>query len=181
MIRGGRIAKQNASKLYLICDSERSEIPKDFFGKLREDPLRSRGKETGRAGETPPPCLPHGKKTAGRTAGKRRAVPISARPCLVACAGTPHSDALHPIYVFRNAFLTCFFKKFQKTFRQMRDKYHYKAYVAFRMRENCTECRSNNSGSPIQYPIWPRPVSGRSYPRLPQKAASVWMHALSLS
>ena len=44
--------------------------------------------ETGRAGETPPPCLPHGEKTAGRTAGKRRAVPISARPCLVACAGT---------------------------------------------------------------------------------------------
>ena len=34
-----------------IRDSERSEIPKDFFGKLREDPLRSRGKETGRAGE----------------------------------------------------------------------------------------------------------------------------------
>lgn len=93
----------------------------------------------------------------------------------------PHSDALHPIYVFRNAFLTCFFKKFQKNFRQMRDKYHYKAYVAFRMRENCTECRSDNSGSPIQYPIWPRPVSGRSYPPLPQKAASVWMHALSLS
>jgi hypothetical protein len=28
----------------------------------------------------------------------------------------------------------------------MRDKYHYKAYVAFRMRENCTECRSDNSG-----------------------------------
>ena len=65
-------------------------------------------------------------------------------------------------------------KKFQKIFRQMRDKYHYKAYVAFRMRENCTECRSDNSGSPIQYPIWPRPVSGRSYPPLPQKAASAW-------
>ena len=94
--------------------------------------------------------------------------------------GYPHSDALHPIYVFRNAFLTCFFKKFQKIFRQMRDKYHYKAYVAFRMRENCTECRSDNSGSPIQYPIWPRPVSGRSYPPLPQEAASVWMHALIL-
>ena len=77
-------------------------------------------------------------------------------------------------YTHLNAFLTCFFKKFQKIFRQMRDKYHYKAYVAFRMRENCTECRSNNSGSPIQYPIWPRPVSGRSYPLLPQKAASVW-------
>lgn len=171
---------QNKMLQNSICDSERSEIPKDFFGKLREDPLRSRGKETGRAGETPPPCLPHGKKTAGRTAGKRRAVPISARPCLVACA-TTHTRMPFTLYIFRNAFLTCFFKKFQKIFRQMRDKYHYKAYVAFRMRENCTECRSDNSGSPIQYPIWPRPVSGRSYPPLPQKAASVWMHALSLS
>ena len=79
---------QNKMLQNSICDSERSEIPKDFFGKLREDPLRSRGKETGRAGETPPPCLPRVSKTTGRTAGKRRAVPISARPCLVACAGT---------------------------------------------------------------------------------------------
>ena len=61
---------QNKMLQNSICGSERSEIPKDFFGKLREDPLRSRGKETGRAGETPPPCLPHGEKTAGRTAGK---------------------------------------------------------------------------------------------------------------
>ena len=165
---------QNKMLQNSICDSERSEIPKDFFGKLREDPLRSRGKETGRAGETPPPCLPRVSKTAGRTAGKRRAVPISGAALPRGLRGYPHSDALHPIYVFRNAFLTCFFKKFQKIFRQMRDKYHYKAYVAFRMRENCTECRSDNSGSPIQYPIWPRPVSGRSYPPLPQKAASAW-------
>ena len=138
---------QNKMLQNSICDSERSEIPKDFFGKLREDPC---------------------------AADIRAALPRGLR-------GYPHSDALHPIYVFRNAFLTCFFKKFQKIFRQMRDKYHYKAYVAFRMRENCTECRSDNSGSPIQYLIWPRPVSGRSYPPLPQKAASVWMHALSLS
>ena len=156
-----------------ICDSERSEIPKDFFGKLREDPLRSRGKETGRAGETPPPCLPPGVKNRGKDGGEKEGG-SDIRAALPRGARYPHSDALHPIYVFRNAFLTCFFKKFQKIFRQMRDKYHYKAYVAFRMRENCTKCRSDNSGSPIQYPIWPRPVSGRSDPPLPQKAASAW-------
>lgn len=89
---------QNKMLQNSIRDSERSEIPKDFFGKLREDPLRSRGKETGRAGETPPPCLPHGKKTAGRTAGKRRAVPISARPCLVACA-TTHTRMPFTLYM----------------------------------------------------------------------------------
>ena len=89
---------QNKMLQNSICDSERSEIPKDFFGKLREDPLRSRGKETGRAGETPPPCLPRVSKTAGRTAGKRRAVPISARPCLVACAGT-HTRMPFTLYI----------------------------------------------------------------------------------
>lgn len=162
-----------------ICDSERSEIPKDFFGKLREDPAQPGERDRPRR-ETPPPCRP-GCQNRGKDSGKKEGGPISARPLPRGLRGYPHSDALHPIYVFRNAFLTCFFKKFQKIFRQMRDKYHYKAYVAFRMRKNCTECRSNNSGSPIQYPIWPRPVSGRSYPPSPQEAASVWMHALSLS
>ena len=83
---------QNKMLQNSICDSERSEIPKDFFGKLREDPLRSRGKET------PPPCLPRVSKTAGRTAGKRRAVPISARPCLVACA-TTHTRMPFTLYM----------------------------------------------------------------------------------
>ena len=171
---------QNKMLQNSICDSERSEIPKDFFGKLREDPCAAGGKRPAAQGRPRllacPGCQNRGKDSGEKEGGSdiRAALPRGLR-------GYPHSDALHPIYVFRNAFLTCFFKKFQKIFRQMRDKYHYKAYVAFRMRKNCTECRSNNSGSPIQYPIWPRPVSGRSYPRLPQKAASVWMHALSLS
>ena len=122
-----------------------------------------------------PAALPApGVKNRGKDSGEKKGGSDIRATLPRGLRGYPHSDALHPIYVFRNAFLTCFFKKFQKIFRQMRDKYHYKAYVAFRMRENCTECRSNNSGSPIQYPIWPRPVSGRSYPLLPQKAASVW-------
>ena len=161
---------QNKMLQNSICDSERSEIPKDFFGKLREDPLRSRGKETGRAGKFSCRPAPEWLREDGRG-------PAFGRSCAACDASSPagrRAGSLHPIYVFRNAFLTCFFKKFQKIFRQMRDKYHYKAYVAFRMRENCTECRSDNSGSPIQYPIWPRPVSGRSYPPLPQKAASAW-------
>ena len=151
-----------------------------FWQAERRPPAQPGKRDRPRRGD--PAALPapgvknHGKDSGEKEGGSdiRAALPRGLR-------GYPHSDALHPIYVFRNAFLTCFFKKFQKIFRQMRDKYHYKAYVAFRMRENCTECRSDNSGSPIQYPIWPRPVSGRSYPPLPQKAASVWMHALSLS
>ena len=165
---------QNKMLQNSICDSERSEIPKDFFGKLREGPCAAGGKRPAAQGR--PRRLAYPTESGEKEGGSdiRAALPRGLRDY-------PHSDALHPIYVFRNAFLTCFFKKFQKIFRQMRDKYHYKAYVAFRMRENCTECRSNHSGSPIQYPIWPRPVSGQSYPPLPQKAASVWMHALSLS
>ena len=144
-----------------------------FWQAERRPPAQPGERDRPRRGD--PAALPapgvknHGKDSGEKEGGSdiRAALPRGLR-------GYPHSDALHPIYVFRNAFLTCFFKKFQKIFRQMRDKYHYKAYVAFRMRENCTECRSDNSGSPIQYPIWPRPVSGRSYPPLPQKAASAW-------
>ena len=164
---------QNKMLQNSICDSERSEIPKDFFGKLREAPCAAGGKRPAAQGRPRRLACPTERKPREGRRGKeggsdiRAALPRGLR-------GYPHSDALHPIYVFRNAFLTCFFKKFQKIFRQMRDKYHYKAYVAFRMRENCTKCRSDNSGSPIQYPIWPRPVSGRSYPPLPQEAASAW-------
>ena len=171
---------QNKMLQNSICDSERSEIPKDFFGKLREDPAQPGERDRPRRGDPPSQPAP-GVKNRGKDSGEKKGGSDIRAALPRGLRGYPHSDALHPIYVFRNAFLTCFFKKFQKIFRQMRDKYHYKAYVAFRMRENCTECRSNNSGSPIQYPIWPRPVSGRSYPPLPQKAASVWMHALSLS
>lgn len=163
-----------------ICDSERSEIPKDFFGKLREDPCAAGGKRPAAQGRPRRLACPGCQKPREGQRGKGGRFRYPRGPASWP-ARLPTLDALHPIYVFRNAFLTCFFKKFQKIFRQMRDKYHYKAYVAFRMRENCTECRSDNSGSPIQYPIWPRSVSGRSYPPLPQKAASVWMHALSLS
>lgn len=172
---------QNKMLQNSICDSERSEIPKDFFGKLREGPCAAGGKRPAAQGRPRRLAYPTERKPREGQRGKGGRFRYPRGPCLVALRDYPHSDALHPIYVFRNAFLTCFFKKFQKIFRQMRDKYHYKAYVAFRMRENCTECRSNHSGSPIQYPIWPRPVSGQSYPPLPQKAASVWMHALSLS
>ena len=35
---------QNKMLQNSICDSERSEIPKDFFGKLREDPCAAGGK-----------------------------------------------------------------------------------------------------------------------------------------
>ena len=78
---------QNKMLQNSICDSERSEIPKDFFGK-------NRGKDSG-------------EKEGGSDI--RATLPRGLR-------GYPHSDALHPIYVFRNAFLTCFFKKFQKIF-----------------------------------------------------------------
>ena len=161
-----------------ICDSERSEIPKDFFGKLRR-PLRSRGKETGAQGD--PAALPArvSKPREGRR-GKEGRFRYPRGPASWP-ARVPTLRCPSPYICLQKRIPDMFFQKFQKIFRQMRDKYHYKAYVAFQMRKNCTECRSNNSGSPIQYPIWPRPVSGRSYPPLPQKAASVWMHALSLS
>ena len=147
---------QNRMLQNSICDSERSEIPKDFFGKLREDPCAAGGKRPAAQGRPRRLACPGCQKPREGQRGKggrfRYPRGPASWPARVPTLGCPSP------YI-------CL----------------YKAYVAFRMRENCTECRSNNSGSPIQYPIWPRPVSGRSYPPLPQKAASVWMHALSLS
>lgn len=171
---------QNKMLQNSICDSERSEIPKDFFGKLREAPCAAGGKRPAAQGRPRrlacPGCQKPREGRRGKEGRFRYPRDPASWPARVPTLGCPS-----PYICLQKRIPDMFFKKFQKIFRQMRDKYHYKAYVAFRMRENCTECRSNNSGSPIQYPIWPRPVSGRSYPRLPQKAASVWMHALSLS
>ena len=116
MTRGGRIAKQNASKLYLRFWTQRD--PEGLFWQAERRPLRSRGKETGRAGETPPPCLPRVSKTAGRTAGKRRAVPISARPCLVACAGT-HTRMPFTLYMSSD---THSWHVFSKNFKKFLDR-----------------------------------------------------------
>lgn len=101
---------QNKMLQNSICDSERSEIPKDFFGKLREDPAQPGERDRPRRGD--PAALPtprrenRGKDSGEKEGGSdiRAALPRGLR-------GYPHSDALHPIYVFRNAFLTCFFKK----------------------------------------------------------------------
>ena len=160
-----------------ICDSERSEIPKDFFGKLREAPCAAGGKRPAAQGRPRRLAYPTERKPREGQRGKggrfRYPRGPASWPARVPTLGCPSPY----ICLARNAFLTCFFKKFQKIFRQMRDKYHYKAYVAFRMRENCTECRkASNSGKFLfntRY-LWPRSVSGRSYPPLPQKAASAW-------
>ena len=96
-----------------ICDSERSEIPKDFFGKLREAPCAAGGKRPAAQGRPRRLACPTERKPREGRRGKeggsdiRAALPRGLR-------GYPHSDALHPIYVFRNAFLTCFFKNFKK-------------------------------------------------------------------
>lgn len=93
-----------------ICDSERSEIPKDFFGKLREDPAQPGERDRPRRGDPPSQPAP-GVKNRGKDSGEKKGGSDIRAALPRGLRGYPHSDALHPIYVFRNAFLTCFFKK----------------------------------------------------------------------
>ena len=106
---------QNKMLQNSVCDSERSEIPKDFFGKLREGPCAAGGKRPAAQGR--PAALPaSGVKNRGKDSGEKKGGSDIRAALPRGLRGYPHSDALHPIYVFRNAFLTCFFKKFQKNF-----------------------------------------------------------------
>ena len=68
-----------------------------------------------RRGDPPSQPAP-GVKNRGKDSGEKKGGSDIRAALPRGLRGYPHSDALHPIYVFRNAFLTCFFKKFQKNF-----------------------------------------------------------------
>lgn len=53
-----------------VCDSERSEIPKDFFGKLREGPCAAGGKRPAAQGRPAVPACPAVRKPREGQRGK---------------------------------------------------------------------------------------------------------------
>ncbi len=161
-----------------ICDSERSEIPKDFFWQA-EDPCAAGGKRPAAQGD--PAALPArvSKPREGRR-GKEGRFRYPRGPASWP-ARVPTLDALHPIYVFRNAFLTCFFKNF----KNFLDRCAINIITKHTSHSKCGKTARNAEATILGVLFNIRYGLGL-YPddpilRCRKKAASVWMHALSLS